>query len=297
MSEHDLTRQEAHFAFGKNWAAYAEKITEAHIGEAERNLSRLLGGERLDGKRFLDIGSGSGLHSLAALRLGAREVVAVDTDPDSVATSQAVLARHAPHGRFRVEQASVFELDPHRLGDFDTVYSWGVLHHTGDLERAVRCAVALVREGGDLLLALYRRIWMDWFWKREKRWYAKASPQAQHRARAVYIALFRLGLRFTGRRFDDYVADYRRNRGMDFYHDVHDWMGGWPYESIAPDEVERMMAAWALWRCAYSHVGDACLDAIQGCSARGAMNTSIAARAWRPEPDVRAGGFFRRYFR
>jgi 2-polyprenyl-6-hydroxyphenyl methylase/3-demethylubiquinone-9 3-methyltransferase len=82
---------------------------------------------------------------------------------------------------------------------------------------------------------------MDTFWRIEKRWYAHAAPAAQRRARAVYEKLFRIGLRITGRRFDEYVRDYRGNRGMEFWHDVHDWMGGWPYESISPSEVERMM--------------------------------------------------------
>lgn len=237
----DLTRATSHFAFGRNWAEYAEKITEAEIEEAVRGLSRLLGGARLTGLRFLDIGSGSGLHSLAALRLGAREVLAVDIDPDSVATTRAVLARHAPGANARVEENSVFDLAPERLGRFDVVYSWGVLHHTGDMAGAVGKAAAMVEKGGCFVFALYRRIWMDGFWKREKCWYAQASPQAQARARTVYIALFRLGLRLTGRRLADYVANYRVNRGMDFYHDVHDWMGGWPYDSISADEVEAMM--------------------------------------------------------
>lgn len=145
----DLTSVDTHFAFGKNWAAYAEKVTAAEIAEAERGLIRLLGSERLDGERFLDIGCGSGLHSLAALRLGAREVVAVDLDPDSVATTQALLDRHAPRGAvFRVEAVSVFDLRPEAMGTFDTVYSWGVLHHTGDMERAIRCAAAMVGTEG-----------------------------------------------------------------------------------------------------------------------------------------------------
>lgn len=246
MNVTDLIRQETHFAFGQNWAAYAEKITDAEIEEAERGLRRLLGCERLDGTRFLDVGSGSGLHSLAALRLGAWEVMAVDIDPDSVATTRALLTRHAAHGNFRVAQGSVFDLDPHSLGTFDTVYSWGVLHHTGDMERAVRCAAALVGEAGDFAFALYRRTWMDWFWKREKRWYAHAARGTQARARKVYIALSRFRLSVKGVSFADHVAGYRRNRGMDYYHDVHDWMGGWPYEPIAPDEVERMMAGMGL---------------------------------------------------
>lgn len=243
MTNEDLTRQDTHFAFGKNWASYAQKITRAQIDEAVTGLSRLLGGQRLEGKRLLDIGSGSGLHALAAFELGAAEVVALDIDPDSVATTQAVLALHAPGKTYRVAQHSVFDLTPEKYGTFDVVYSWGVLHHTGDMIRAVRAATALVCEGGQFVFALYRRVWMDWFWRLEKRWYTKASLASQARARAIYVALFRLGLRVTGRRFADYAVNYRERRGMDFHHDVHDWMGGWPYESILPSEVDSLMGS------------------------------------------------------
>lgn len=242
MKQDDFTQQEAHFAFGKNWASFAQKVTNLEIEEAERGLSRLFGGARLDGQRFLDIGCGSGLHSLAALRLGAKEVLAVDLDPDSVSTTQAMLSRFAPEGTtHRVEQISVFDLDPSALGIFDTVYSWGVLHHTGDMDRAIRCAAAMCAPQGRFVFALYRRVWMDWFWRIEKYWYAKAAASAQARAQAIHIALFKLGLLVTGRSFGRYMADYRSNRGMDFNHDVHDWLGGWPYESILPVEADSLM--------------------------------------------------------
>ena len=103
----DLTRQETHFAFGKNWASYARSTGRPEIDEAVAGLSRLLGGERLEGKRFLDIGSGSGLHALAAFELGASEVVALDINPDLVETTRAVLSLHAPGKPFEVAQASV----------------------------------------------------------------------------------------------------------------------------------------------------------------------------------------------
>jgi len=236
----DLTQQETHFAFGRNWASYAQSIDERQIRQAVEALSRLLGGQRLEGKRFLDIGSGSGLHSLAASHLGAREVLATDIDPDSVKTTQLLLNRYAVTANYRCEQASVFELDPATCGRFDVVYSWGVLHHTGDLMRALRCAAAMV-DRGQFVFALYRRIWMDWFWRLEKRWYAHASAGAQSAARSVHSALFRGGLRLTGRRFADYLQGYDSNRGMDYLHDMHDWLGGWPYESISPEEVEKVM--------------------------------------------------------
>ena len=235
----DLTRAETHFAFGRNWASYAEGVSEAEIEKAVADLSRLVGA--LDGKRFLDIGCGSGLHALAALRLGASEVMAVDIDDNSVGTSEAVLRRFAAKSNWRVEKVSVFDLDPDVHGQYDVVYSWGVLHHTGDMNRAIHQAAGMTAPGGSFAFALYRRIWMDFFWQREKRWYAKALPRAQARARAIYIGLFRMRLYLTRRRFSDYVESYRGNRGMDFYHDVHDWMGGWPYESVLPSEVEELM--------------------------------------------------------
>lgn len=237
----DLTRADTHFGFGKNWASYANLITHAQVDEAVRGLEKLLDGKLLAGKSFFDIGSGSGLHALAALRLGAKEVLAIDIDADSVETTRAVLDRFAPGAPWRVERASVFDLDPAVHGHWDVVYSWGVLHHTGDLNLAIRKSAALVAPAGHFVFALYRRIWMDWFWKIEKRWYAQASVEAQARARSIYRAFFRLGLTMTGRRFADYVAAYRSNRGMDFDHDVHDWMGGWPYESILPAEVDAIM--------------------------------------------------------
>jgi SAM-dependent methyltransferase len=237
----DLTAQESHFGFGKNWAEYAEKIGEAEIKEAVDGLSRLLGEERLDGKRFLDIGCGSGVHSLAALLSGAAEVVALDIDPDSVTTTRAVLDRHFPDGNFKVEQRSVFELEPTELGKFEVVYSWGVLHHTGDMYRAVRSAASLVAHSGIFIFALYRKTWLCRLWKMEKHWYAHTSPEAQSRARSVYMLAFKTGFLLTGRNFNHYVQQYHGKRGMDFYHDVHDWMGGWPYESISAEKVRQLM--------------------------------------------------------
>jgi 2-polyprenyl-6-hydroxyphenyl methylase/3-demethylubiquinone-9 3-methyltransferase len=225
------------FAFGKNWASYAQQIGEPQVAAAVSNLQRLLGGTDLAGQRVIDIGCGSGLHSLAALRLGAAEVVAVDVDPDSVATTEALLRREAARARYRVLNVSVFDLDPATWGTFDLVYSWGVLHHTGDLAGALRRAAALVRPGGAFVVALYRKTWLCRFWRWEKRWYAHATARDQRRARAVQRGLLRANLWLKGRRLEDYVATYVGRRGMDFEHDVHDWLGGYPYESISPAEL------------------------------------------------------------
>ena len=218
---------DSHFAFGQNWANYASLIDEDRVLEAERGLVRLLGTDGLRGRTFLDIGCGSGLHAVAAVRLGATRVVAVDIDPQSVGTASAVLKRFAPSAHAQVREESVFDLDPTTSGTFDIVYSWGVLHHTGAMRDALRAAARLVAPNGVFAFALYRRTLMCGFWSREKRWYAKASPRAQKLARAAFVTWMRLLLR---RHFKSHVANYQSARGMDFDHDVHDWLGGYPYE-------------------------------------------------------------------
>ncbi len=229
------------FAFGENWASYAQLVTQQQIDEAVGALHRLVGDE-LNGKRFLDIGCGSGLHALAALRLGAVEVVAIDLDRKSVETTRKMLETHAAGKAWRVLERSVFDLDASDIGRFDVVYSWGVLHHTGDMHRALRIAATLVAPGGVFVFALYRRTRLCRFWKLEKRWYSGAGPFGQSVARSIFVGLFRMVFPILNKRsFRQYVENYSGRRGMDFYHDVHDWLGGWPYESISASGVERFM--------------------------------------------------------
>lgn len=244
MKQEDLTRPEAHFAFGGNTTSYAEMVTDVEIVGAKKALSLLLGGTRLHGQRLLDIGCGSGLHCLAALRFGAKEQRAVAYVPDRAATTQALLERYAPAGTvFRVPQVSVFSLDPSKLANFDTVHPWGVFDHTGDMGRAICCAESMCAPERRFAFAIYRCIWMDWFWRIENRWYAKVTSLAQARAQGIHVGPFRLGLLVTGRSFRMYLANCHSNRGMYFQHDLHDWMGGWPYESVQPSEVDSLMGS------------------------------------------------------
>lgn len=240
MSE--VTNAEARFEFGKNWRSYASQVSEHQVQEAVSGLRNVLQVDSLQGKAFLDIGCGSGIHTLAALQMGAARVVAIDIDADSVATTEELLARYAPSDCVDVRQGSILDDSVLSQADFDVVYSWGVLHHTGRMHAAIEQAASLVREDGLFAFALYRRTWCCPIWSAEKRWYVGAGERARGRARAAYAALVRLGLLIAGRSFADYVARYPVNsRGMDFWHDVHDWLGGYPYESISPSDVDVLM--------------------------------------------------------
>jgi len=237
----NLRDLETHFEFGLNWLEYANKVTTKDVEESQKGLNRLLLDQSLDGKSFLDIGCGSGIHSLAALIEGAARVVSCDIDPKSVEATRALARKFAPSAPLQIEQKSVFDLSPADLGKFDVVYSWGVLHHTGDLYKALNKAGEMVEHGGTFIFALYRRTWMDWFWCLEKKIYYKSKPAVKKFLQLSYIGVFRVGLFLTNRSYKTYVKNYNSKRGMNFYNDIHDWLGGWPYEAIDPEEVYIVM--------------------------------------------------------
>jgi 2-polyprenyl-3-methyl-5-hydroxy-6-metoxy-1,4-benzoquinol methylase len=234
---------ENRFAFGRNWRSFVANIDEARIDAAIAGLRALLRRDRLDGARFVDVGCGSGLSSLAALRLGAT-VLGFDYDPDSVVASEALRARFAPDAtRWRIERGSALDAAYlSGLKTFDVVYSWGVLHHTGDMWRAFDLASALVAPGGTLALAIYndqgaasRR------WTRIKRAYVDGG--AATRAALVAACTARLWgptmLRDLLRAGDPTSSwrAYRAQRGMSPRHDIVDWVGGWPFEVATPEAV------------------------------------------------------------
>lgn len=222
------------FEFGKNWQDFLSTVTAESVDRAERGLSRLF--PSIENLSFLDIGCGSGLSLLAAHRLGAMPSAGVDIDPASVAAARQLLSGSG----IAVEERNVFDLDPKEM-QFDIVYSWGVLHHTGDMWGAIKHSTALVKPGGHLAIAIYRKTPLCWFWKIEKRLYTAAPAVLQKIMRGTFKAAFLVGVAMTGRNPVAYVRDYKSERGMSWTHDVHDWLGGYPYESADPSEIENCL--------------------------------------------------------
>jgi SAM-dependent methyltransferase len=238
MSEHqqEVIRGQR-FQFGANWTRFLGVLNEARIGLAEQSLRDKLGVDHLHGMRFLDIGSGSGLFSLAARRLGAT-VHSFDYDPESVECTAELKRRYFPGDpQWAVEQGSVLDLDYLRsIGNgWDVVYSWGVLHHTGAMWSALENVGRLVRGEGRLFVALYNdQGWVSSYWAVVKRFYNSGVI-----GRFLMISLhspYLLGARFTVRLLSGRPMV---ERGMTLYYDMLDWLGGYPFEVATPEQIFR----------------------------------------------------------
>lgn len=232
----NLTERETHFEFGENWKNYAKTVDQKRIDSAIKGVKKLFP-DGLSGKTFLDIGCGSGLHSLAALSLGAASVTALDIDENSISTTRNLLTQYAPDQKWTAKVASVFGLSPEVTGQFDVVYSWGVLHHTGDMWRAIEQASRLVKPSGQFAIAIYSATTFDPVWKVEKKFYSRAPRFVQWGLRQIYGGGLLARMAAAGKNPVSYVRDYSEARGMNFSHDTHDWLGGYPYETATAAEM------------------------------------------------------------
>ncbi len=232
------------FEFGSNWSKFLVNLDDQRVKLAEQSIVRMLGVGDLSGKRFLDIGSGSGLFSLAARRLGA-SVHSFDYDPRSVACTEEVKRLYYPSDRsWIIEQGSVLNKDYLlELGRWDIVYSWGVLHHTGAMYEALNNSCELVCDGGLIFISIYNyQQIMTPFWSFLKRFYNR-SPKALRWlillpslvilwGPRTFYDLFRFKPFYTWRNYAQHSM-----RGMSPWRDVVDWVGGYPFEVAKPEEI------------------------------------------------------------
>ncbi|MCG6871370.1 MAG: class I SAM-dependent methyltransferase [Gammaproteobacteria bacterium] len=236
------------FGFGANWKNFLRHLDDARMAEARDSLKQMLGRTSLAGLEFLDIGCGSGLFSLAARQLGAR-VRGFDFDPDSVQCARHLKERFFPDsGDWRIERGSVLDQEYiASLGEFDIVYAWGVLHHTGDLWRALDNAATRVAIGGSLFIALYNdQGALSTFWKRVKQLYGSGWA-GRALVVTIFVPLYATVAVLKGlvrhRNPLGYINTYKNQRGMSVYHDWIDWLGGLPFEVASPGDVLDFLAS------------------------------------------------------
>lgn len=254
------TIESPRFAFGKNWKRYLKTVGQVEIEGAKRSIAVAVEGLNTPNSSFLDIGSGSGLFSRAALELGFAQVLSFDYDLDSVEATKILRKQSgASEAIWQVKQGSVLDKEfMQALGRHDLVYSWGVLHHTGSMWQAIDNAALAVKPGGTLFIALYNdQGWISKYWYAVKRLYVASPGIVRLLILLVFWTYFGVGL---------FMADLLRgrnplrrhtgdSRGMKFFTDVIDWVGGFPFEVATPKAVVdflRIRGFEPLWQ---NHVG------------------------------------------
>jgi SAM-dependent methyltransferase len=235
------------FDFGQNWKDFAQTaLTPERARQARGDFARLMQDIPLLGKRFLDIGFGQGLGLLCAVEMGATGV-GCDINPkcrEALERSATLFPAVRP-GEIPLVVGSILdEATVARLaakgnadGGYDVVHSWGVLHHTGDMRRAIRHAASLVTPGGHFVIAIYNRHWSSRAWLTIKWVYCK-SPRWLQRAMIALLYPVIWVAKLVVTRKDP----KKKERGMDFYYDVVDWVGGYPYEYAGPGEITALVA-------------------------------------------------------
>ena len=230
------------FAFGGNWQRFLAVVDESRIAEAIQSLSTSLNLKDLLNLEFLDMGCGSGLFSLAARRLGAK-VLSIDYDPQSVACARELKRRYCPNDNlWCVQEGSVLDEDYMlSLGTYDIVYSWGVLHHTGNMLKAFKNIALSVKDDGLLYISIYNdQGGYSKFWTKVKRTYC-TNRLGRYGMTLFFIPLFTLinagiGVIRYGNPFKIFFM-HKNKRGMSMYYDWIDWLGGYPFEVANPETI------------------------------------------------------------
>jgi SAM-dependent methyltransferase len=222
------------FDFGANWQEFSvQHVDRQRLDVAASSLRSLLRTDSLAGKTFLDVGCGSGLFSIAAAQLGAAHIVGVDVNPRCIAVSQRNRDTLAPRAPIEFAMASALDIEQmHALGRFDIVYAWGSLHHTGDMWHAIANTAENVAPGGTLVLAIYNRHVTSPAWTRIKWLYNQLPSLGQRLMAFVFAGIIYIAKFLVTRR-----NPLEKERGMNFWYDVIDWIGGYPYEYASIGEV------------------------------------------------------------
>ena len=236
---------ESRFDFGRNWKAFSENaLSEARVEQARRDFRALLVGIPLRGRSFLDIGFGQGLSLLLASAEGA-VAVGCDINPLCTEVLRDNQRRFFPELSARtipvvvgsiLDDSLVVALRrkaaDSRAGTYDIVHAWGVLHHTGNMKRAMGVAASLVRPGGNLVISIYARHWSSRAWRGIKYLYNRAPALLQKLLVWIFVPIIYTAKWLVTRR-----NPLGQTRGMDFYYDIVDWVGGYPYEFATAEEV------------------------------------------------------------
>ncbi len=291
---------ELRYGFGKNWDEFIRRrLSHEIVTKSIEHIKAFMKIDSLAGKTFLDIGCGSGIHSLAAKRLGAERVISFDYDIDSVATTERVKQWSGEHGDWTIMQGSVLdETFMQSLPKCDIVYSWGVLHHTGSMWDAIRKARLPLKDDGEFYIALYSSdIYLDptpAFWIKLKRAYNQATPLARKLMELKYVYWILIRPEIEAGRDPLGLMESYGKRGMTAWTDAKDWMGGYPIEFAGFRETSRFCREMLGLDLVNVLTGEGCTEYLFASTSRNSRWDGInrsRGRIAMPRPFHAAGGF------
>jgi len=231
-----MSNQKITFSFGKNWQSYLTRISESQIKDSIQDIIEWVKKENIVGKKILDIGSGSGIHSLAFYKLGVKEVVSFDLDSASVEATRSLWIKTGKPSCWKIFKGSILDKEfLENLDQYDMVYSWGVLHHTGKIWEAIKNAAILVKDSGFFLISIYVKGPNYIKHLQLKKKYNNSSFIGK-KLMEIAMILERMYNRIKHHQ-NPLKWNEQKKRGMDTYHDIVDWLGGLPYEVASTSEV------------------------------------------------------------
>ncbi len=227
------------FSFGKNWQAYSKNaLTKKSLMDFKHDFDELFNGIDFKNKKFIDIGFGQGLAILIAAEKGA-DVVGIDIDANNIKALNITLQEM---GRVKVPKTDIVSiLDDDYVNryksNYDIVHSWGVLHHTGNMTKGFDNACDLVATNGYFICSIYNRHWSSPIWKIIKYLYNISPLICQQLINGFfYPIIFIAKWIVTGKN------PKQKERGMNFFYDVIDWIGGYPYEYATENEIIELVS-------------------------------------------------------
>lgn len=250
------------FGFGKNWLKYLKVVDIESIQKAKENIQLWIDTETLNEKRIIDIGCGSGIHSYAFIELGAREVISFDFDINSVKATKILWEKAGKPKNWKILQGSILEIEfLNELGQFDILYSWGVLHHTGDMWKAISNTIKYLTDYNSIIwVALYQGVNTY-----EQDLKLKINYNTSSYLEKQFIVLgeiIKIMKRRRAKGKNPFLWNEKRGRGMSTYYDLIDWLGGYPYEVCTLDQLSNYMKIQGNWNLVKYNDDEACAVAI-----------------------------------
>ena len=230
------------FNFGKNWCNFQKVLTPEREIVATKHTLSFLKDISIEDKAVLDIGCGSGLFSLVFFRAGAKKIVSFDRDSKAVDCTCKLRDRYNNSTNWHVLCGDILkDKFIESLEMFDIVYAWGSLHHTGNMYKALENTIKCVKKDGVVYLAIYnkilgRNINSSAFWTKEKKLF-NSCPFLIQRLILYSFAIYYILDMIRHLKNPYRIIKSYKERGMDWWVDLLDWLGGYPYEYASVDEI------------------------------------------------------------